>query len=141
MNGITQYLGGNDIINHSIDTKMDLLEIANEGITKQSIIFFSEKINLSLKSLAGLLDISARTIQRRSDCEPLSREISEHILQLAHVYSRGEEVFGNLKKFNQWLNCSCIALDNKTPLSLLNSRYGIEMVIDELGKIEYGVYA
>jgi uncharacterized protein (DUF2384 family) len=30
------------------------------------------------------------------------------------------------------------ALANKTPISLLRSRFGVEMVLDELGRMEYG---
>ena len=138
MNAIAQYLGGNDLLNHPVDTKMDLLEIANEGVSKQSLVYFCDKIDLSLKAIANLLDTSERTIQRRDN---LSRDKSEHLLQLAEVYSKGEEVFTSLERFNIWLKSSCVALNRKKPISLLNSRYGIQMVMSELGKIEHGVFA
>jgi len=33
------------------------------------------------------------------------------------------------------------ALNNKTPMSLLNSKFGTNMVLDELGRIEHGVFS
>jgi uncharacterized protein (DUF2384 family) len=32
-----------------------------------------------------------------------------------------------------------VAFGNKTPLSLISSRFGTQMVLDELGRIEHGV--
>jgi putative toxin-antitoxin system antitoxin component (TIGR02293 family) len=33
------------------------------------------------------------------------------------------------------------ALDKKTPMSLLNSKFGVDMVLDEIGRIEHGVFS
>lgn len=39
------------------------------------------------------------------------------------------------------MNQSNMALDKKTPMSLLNSKFGVDMVLDELGRIEHGVFS
>ncbi|MFX0194763.1 MAG: antitoxin Xre/MbcA/ParS toxin-binding domain-containing protein, partial [Candidatus Hodarchaeota archaeon] len=44
-------------------------------------------------------------------------------------------------KFLAWMDHPNRALADKTPLSLLNSRFGAEMLLDELGRIEHGVFA
>jgi len=44
-------------------------------------------------------------------------------------------------KFLSWMNHPNKALGNRTPLSLLSSRFGAEAVLDELGRIEYGVFS
>jgi uncharacterized protein (DUF2384 family) len=38
------------------------------------------------------------------------------------------------------MNAPCTALGERTPISLINTQIGIDMVIDELGRIEHGVY-
>jgi len=91
--------------------------------------------------MAALLPVTERTIQRNSAKEPFNRVVSEHILQIAEVAAKGAEVFENKDKLLSWMNHPSKALANKTPLSLLNSRFGAEMVLDELGRIEHGVFS
>lgn len=67
--------------------------------------------------------------------------ISEQILKIAEVVAKGTDVFGDRKMFLAWMNQPCTGLSNNTPFSMLKSRFGIEMVFDELGRIEYGVYS
>lgn len=57
------------------------------------------------------------------------------------MIARGVEVFEDKDKFLAWIEQPNKGLAGKTPMSLLKSRFGIEMVLDELGRIEYGVYS
>jgi uncharacterized protein (DUF2384 family) len=54
------------------------------------------------------------------------------------VVAKGEEVFGE-DPLRVWLKETNKALGGKTPLSLLASDFGIDMVLDELHKIEHGI--
>jgi putative toxin-antitoxin system antitoxin component (TIGR02293 family) len=71
----------------------------------------------------------------------LNRVVSEHILQLAEVAARGVEVFGDKAAFLAWLHHANTALGHQTPVSLLSSRFGAEIVLDELGRLEHGIVA
>jgi len=82
-----------------------------------------------------------RTLQRYTPQQPLNRVVSEHILQLAVVAAKGVEVFADKAAFLAWLHHPNTALADHTPLSLLSSRFGAEMVLDELGRLEHGVVA
>jgi putative toxin-antitoxin system antitoxin component (TIGR02293 family) len=62
-------------------------------------------------------------------------------LLIAEVAARGSEVFEDKEKFIGWLNMPSVAFAQKTPLSLLNSKFGVDMVLDELGRIEHGVFS
>lgn len=64
--------------------------------------------------------------------------MNKKILKL--IEKRGIEVFGNKEKLILWMNCPCKALNDKTPTSLLK-KSEIEMILDELGRIENGVFA
>ncbi len=68
-------------------------------------------------------------------------ELSEQILQIAEVTAKGSKVFEGRERFLAWLNHPNKALNNKTPMSLLNSKFGTDMVLNELGRIEHGVFS
>ena len=55
------------------------------------------------------------------------------------MVSRGEEIFGNREQFNAWLKEPNRALADKKPMDLLVSNFGIDMILDELGRIEHGI--
>ena len=67
--------------------------------------------------------------------------LSEQILQITEVIAKGSSVFENRDQFLAWMNHPNKALNDKTPMSLLNSKLGSDMVLDELGRIEPGVFS
>ena len=64
---------------------------------------------------------------------------SEEILEIAMLFNRGVEVFGNLSRFNEWLGLENIVLGNIKPKSLLDSTFGINLLKEELIRIEHGI--
>ena len=138
---INKVLGGEKVLRKRIRDRMDLIELSNKGLTKDALMHLSKFLSLSLRQMSNLLPIAERTILRYNRKKHFKSEVSEQILQLAEVAIRGVEVFGDKDKFISWMNHPCKALANKTPLSLLNSRFGIAMVLDELGRIEHGIFA
>jgi putative toxin-antitoxin system antitoxin component (TIGR02293 family) len=120
---------------------MDLYELGKSGIPKQSLLFLAASINVSMRVISQLLHITERTLQRKKDHDRLNEALSEQVIQIAEVYSRGTEVFDSADDFKAWVNTENRALGNKTPIELLSSRYGAQMVLDELGKIEHGVFS
>lgn len=138
---VLEALGGRDALGHDVRTQLDLIELGRTGVPKASLVHLAEYMGTSMASLADLLPVTRRTIQRYAPTDHFNRVISEQILQLAAVATRGAEVFGDKAVFNQWLTQACAALGCRTPISLLNSRFGAEMVLDELTRIEHGVVA
>ncbi|MDO6472154.1 MbcA/ParS/Xre antitoxin family protein [Maribacter sp. 1_MG-2023] len=51
----------------------------------------------------------------------------------------GNEVFGDNTNFEKWLNSKSITLGNVEPKSFLKTFEGIQLVKDELGRIEHGI--
>lgn len=101
----------------------------------------SKNADISISYLTNLAGINIRTLQRKSEEEKLSAENSEKILQIAQVFSKGTEIFDLLASFKEWLETPNISLDGAVPAKLLSSRYGSEMVLDCLGRIQYGVFS
>jgi uncharacterized protein (DUF2384 family) len=51
----------------------------------------------------------------------------------------GISVFGSAEMLDQWLGEPCPALGGISPRSLMNSAEGLEKVLNEMIRIEYGV--
>ena len=62
---IENLFGGYKVLGHKIDTEMDLYEIGKKGISKEALINFSKSINMSIKSLTSILNVTERTLQRK----------------------------------------------------------------------------
>ena len=60
---------------------------------------------------------------------------------MAEVAAKGMAVFGDREKFLAWMRQPNIALADRIPEDLLSYKLGMDMVMDELGRIEYGVYS
>ena len=92
---------------------------------------------------AEYLNVSIKTLQRhRNEKEFLFKPIhSEKILELAEVTKLGKEVFDSTEQFYSWLNAPSLALGKMKPSELLKDSYGKELVMDELNRIEHGIFA
>jgi len=124
-----------------LDT-VELVKLSRKGIT---IGLFEEIVKSSsytIKEWSKFLHLTERTIQRykkeKKKFEPLQ---SERIIEISKLQLKGKEIFGSKINFEEWMNSKIIALGNIRPIELLDSSFGIEMLMDELGRIEHGILA
>jgi putative toxin-antitoxin system antitoxin component (TIGR02293 family) len=91
---------------------------------------------------ANFLGVSTKTMQRfKNEKKHLFKpQHSEKIIELAEVTNYGNEVFDSKNKFYEWLKLPSIALGSMTPLELLMDSYGKEMVMEELSRIDQGIF-
>ncbi len=130
-----------DTVEYSVDNELGLVELTRKGVLKKSVQNLANFASVSMKEIATLLPISERSLQRYSDMDRLKSGISEHILIITKVMLRAEKVLGSAEKLKHWLNTPSIGLGQRTPLSLLDTSFGAQLVMDELGRLEYGVFA
>ncbi|MCH7409706.1 MbcA/ParS/Xre antitoxin family protein [Belliella sp. DSM 111904] len=57
------------------------------------------------------------------------------------LFKFGEKVFGSMDLFRGWLHDSSIPLGGTSPISLLDTTFGIDLVHDELGRIQHGIFS
>lgn len=138
---LTKILGGKKVIQKSIQSQMDLVILGDKGVTKDALLHLAKYLSCSMNQIAQLLPVTERTIQRYTSKKHFNRVVSEQILQIAEVAAKGSEVFESRDKFLTWMDHPNVALGKKTPMSLLNSKFGVNMVLDELGRIEHGVFS
>ena len=119
-----------------------LIETSRKGVDLDTFDAFASEFPFDLSDWSKILHISERTIQRyRRDKKKLDSIHTDRLLQIMILLNKGVEVFGNSNNFMTWLNSINIALGGITPISLLDNTFGINMVTNELIKIEYGVLA
>lgn len=68
----------------------------------------------------------------------LDAATSEKLLKLFALYSKGVAVFGSVDAFTDWLSRPAYGLGNRVPDELLDTLTGVELIADELTRIEYG---
>jgi putative toxin-antitoxin system antitoxin component (TIGR02293 family) len=139
--GVVELLGGEKVLRQRIHSRLDLIALSRKGVPKEALVRLARFLSCTVHEVVDLLPVTERTLQRYSPEQPLNRVVSEHIIQLAEVAAKGVEVFLDKAAFLAWLHHPHTALANHTPLSLLSSRFGVEMVLDELGRLEHGVVA
>jgi putative toxin-antitoxin system antitoxin component (TIGR02293 family) len=138
---VARILGGQKVLGKRLQSRMDLVELGNRGLTMDAISHLARHLSLSLKDMAALLPVTERSLQRYTSKHHLNPTVSEQVLQIAEVVARGTEVFGGKERFLAWANQPSTALSDKTPFELLGSRFGTDLVLDELGRIEHGVFS
>jgi putative toxin-antitoxin system antitoxin component (TIGR02293 family) len=122
---------------------LDLIETIRQGLPKQALERLAEALRVKVLDLEHILPISKRTLQRyaRQDVKFLPKELSDHMLQVAKVYARAVDVFEDEERALEWLQAPIVALGGRIPMSLLDTSAGVDLVLTELGRLEYGVFA
>lgn len=134
---ITDLLGGTRILGKP----KDLTHLAEEGLPKQALVFFMEKINLDERRLFSYLDVTRRTLDNYKPRERLRLYISDRLIHLAELYAKGKELFDSFENFNEWLNRPSVDLAGEKPVERIHTRKGVDDLLNVLGRIEHGVLA
>lgn len=124
-----------------IKNENDFINVIRTGIPKQAMTHLMQIADLSLNEMALIVHTSDRTLRRYGPQQKLSQEQSERMVEMARLYSRGEEVFGTMNKFKEWMDATLLPFGNKKPKEFLDTSLGINMIMDELGRIEHGIFA
>lgn len=119
----------------------DLIPLIRKGLVKKNLDKLMDSTGLDLSAMASILHVSSRTLRRYKDDSILNPDISERLLEVARIYARGQEVFGDLDSFKSWVREPVPALGYKKPLEFLDTSIGIRLLQDELGRIEHGVFS
>jgi putative toxin-antitoxin system antitoxin component (TIGR02293 family) len=116
----------------------DFLTGARIGIQKSKLLSIAHETGLTLKELSSYLRISTRSIQDKEATQLIAPGPSERALYIARLFKSGNELFGNMDKFHNWLNMENLAMGGEKPVSYLDTFSGIQFVMDELNAIENG---
>lgn len=122
-------------------SEQEWIEKIRTGLPGATISELAHKIGIPQKDVAAWLHTTTRTLQRNVEAKiPLGLDLSDRVAQLIRVYRRCREVFREDKKVSVWLKTPNYALGGVAPTALFDTTPGIGMVLDELGRIEQGIF-
>lgn len=124
-----------------VNTATDFISVIRSGVPKKALDNLLYNTGITVPEISRIIRTSDRTLRRYTASQKLNPEQSERVIELAKLYSRGEEVFNNMDTFKDWMNSNVIALGNKKPKEFLDTSIGIDLLMNELGKIEHGIFA
>ena len=111
-------------------------------ITYASIQHLSAEYQLSRLQIRHILGISESTQFRYEKRNPLLKSnLVDRWLRFEKIVQQAEELFENQIETQRWLSTPKVALENKTPLEILDTDSGCRQVEQMLMQAAYGVFA
>jgi putative toxin-antitoxin system antitoxin component (TIGR02293 family) len=109
------------------------------GLPPSSTLKLADALGLSVSELAARLRLPGRTVHRRlAKGETLTPEESERNVRAARVLAKAEDLLGG-ENGREWVLSPVRGLGGEVPIRLLDTADGFTAVMDELGRLEYGV--
>ncbi|GAB4026044.1 type II RES/Xre toxin-antitoxin system antitoxin [Spirosoma gilvum] len=122
-------------------TPLQLIDRSRQGLAGPETSRVAGLLGVTDKEMARLLNQSVATFHRQVKTTHLDAPTSERLLLLTRLAVYGEAVFQDKGKFTRWLRRPLRLLENRSPLDLLDSSVGVQLVEDLLGRIDYGVFS
>jgi len=85
-------------------SEKDFLIGARKVIQKSMLLSIAREAGLTLKELSSYLLISTLSIQEKELSQFIAPDPSESALYIAKLFKSGNEIFGSMEKFHNWLN-------------------------------------
>ncbi len=122
-------------------TLVNMMKAARAGIKMSVLSKLAQNFNMTLSDFSKILPVSSRTLQRYDANKVLPKALSDHTLQIIKVFEKAVNVFEDKETAVKWIRTPIFALGNVPPLDFFDTFSGVEIVYDELIRIEYGVFA
>jgi len=134
-------LGGKlSMVNEPVSS-MDYVTASNKGISKQSVMKLAELMDIPLKDISAMPNMSYKTFSRKRPADLMDTISSSLTIEIAQTLAKGLAVFENESVLRRWLQKDNRSLQGKKPIELFNTPTGIKLVNRVLYRIEEGIYA
>jgi putative toxin-antitoxin system antitoxin component (TIGR02293 family) len=137
LQAVLRQLGGKRVLGRSLANDRDLREAIREGFPHAVVGELMQASGLTLKELAGALDLSARSLQRRRRGR-LARFESDRLYRMARLLALARETLGDGQRASRWLKRTNRALGGVAPIAAIDTELGARQVENILGRIAYG---
>ncbi|MBO9572577.1 MAG: DUF2384 domain-containing protein [Chitinophagaceae bacterium] len=123
----------------SYGSAIAILLNSKKGLKPQAVFDFIKISEFPNHLIEQLLNKTLKTLTAyKQNNTSLDAVISEKLLKLFALYDKGTLVFGTAGEFNKWLAEPASGLGNQVPNTVLDTITGIDLVNEELVRIEYG---
>jgi putative toxin-antitoxin system antitoxin component (TIGR02293 family) len=145
-----------EVTNKNTNINIDVLNTYQPFYTNDISLLTQSKKGLDAKAALDFLSLSGftqdefqetfkttvKTIQNHVNKQlTLDAALSEKLLKSFALFDKGLEIFGSAKSFYQWLGAPAYGLGNQLPFDLMDTITGINLIEEELIRIEYGALA
>ena len=138
LRAVVSELGGERTLGRALCNDHDLRDAIREGFRPAVVEELMHASGLTLKELAGALDLSPRSLQRRRGRGRLARHESDRLYRLARIVAIANEYLGGRERALHWLKRPNRALGGVAPVSAIDTELGARQVENVLGRIAYG---
>ena len=138
LRAVVNELGGEKILGRALANDHDLREAIREGFPPTVVEELMRASGLTLAELAGALDLSPRSLQRRRRSGRLARFESDRLYRLARIVAIANEYLGDQERTRRWLKQPNRALGGIAPVAAIDTELGARQVENILGRIAYG---
>ena len=123
----------------AIDSLAIRKKITEGGLSGALLRALRERLGLTIADTARVLGAGERTIIRKEQKRmPLSPTESDRAYRLARVADLATELIGDEGRAIAWLRRPSAYLGGETPLSMLDTEIGTDLVAESLYSIAYG---
>jgi putative toxin-antitoxin system antitoxin component (TIGR02293 family) len=131
-------LGGKRTLGRALSNARDMRQAIRDGFPPAVVEELMRSSGLTLKELAGSLDLSPRSLQRRRRSGKLARYESDRLYRLARLVAIANEYLGDPERARNWLKHPNRALGGLSPVAAIDTELGARQVENLLGRIAYG---
>jgi len=123
----------------SSDSLIIRKKITQAGLSGALLRTLRERLGLTIAELARVLGAGERTIIRKEQQHmSLSQTESDRAYRLARVADLATELIGDEGRAVRWLRAASPYLGGETPLAMLDTEIGTDLVVESLYAIAYG---
>ncbi len=118
---------------------ISLLKSSKKGLNAKAALDFLLLSGFTQDEFQETFKTTVKTIQNHVIRElTLDAALSEKLLKSFALFDKGTEIFGSANAFHQWLNTPAYGLGNQLPFELMDTITGIQLIEEELIRIEFG---
>jgi putative toxin-antitoxin system antitoxin component (TIGR02293 family) len=118
---------------------ISLLTRSKKGLNAKAALDFLTLSGFTQDEFQETFKTTVKTIQNHVTRElTLDAALSEKLLKSFALFDKGAEIFGSARSFHQWLNTPAYGLGNQLPFDLMDTITGIQLIEEELIRIEFG---
>ncbi len=138
LKAVVEELGGARTLGRVYSNDREMRDAIREGFPPAVVKELLQASGLTLKELAGALDLSPRSLQRRRGAVRLTRYESDRLYRLARIVALANDSLGDHKRALRWLKRPNRALGAIAPVEAIDTEVGARQVENILGRIAYG---
>ncbi|HEY4323236.1 MAG TPA: MbcA/ParS/Xre antitoxin family protein [Mucilaginibacter sp.] len=118
---------------------ISLLNNSKKGLNAKAALDFLSLSGFTQDEFQETFKTTVKTIQNHVTKDlTLDAALSEKLLKSFALFDKGVEIFGSAKNFHRWLATPAYGLGNQLPFDLMDTITGIQLIEEELIRIEFG---